>query len=173
MLFSCFVFNSYVCSGSKELDTDRIVIKMIERIGWIIFYICIALFIYNESLRANELTWSEDLTLREYSQAGHVVGYKVFFKITENCQPESDYNYSVDVGDQTSLDLFGNDYLIPGRNYKFQIKSYAVINQMVYESKLSEVVGCFKPRPLTGIETLKLEQQKQGLKKKSLTKEKQ
>lgn len=147
---------------------------MIERVGWIIFYTMLGLFVFNEVLEASELTWQPDLTLSDYRQAGHLTGYKVFFKITEDCSYEESYNYSVDVGDQTSLSLLDNDYLIPGRNYKFQIKSYAVINNMVYESQLSEVVGCFKPRPLTGVEELNLEQQNKGLKKKSLTtKEKQ
>lgn len=143
---------------------------MVERLSWIIFYTMLFLFVLNEALEASTLTWQDDVSLNEYRQAGHLTGYKVFFKITENCNFEESYNYSVDVGDQTSLELTDNKYFIPGHNYKFQIKSYAVVNRMLIESEISEVVGCFKPRPLTGVEQLELQQQ--DLKKKSTTREK-
>lgn len=128
------------------------------------------LFILNSYVNGQALNWEPDLTLNEYRDAGMPTGYKVFYKITDDCAPEDNYNYSVDVGDQLSLELLDNDYFLPGRNYKFQIKSYAVIQGMVYESNISDVVGCFKPRPLTGVEQLNLQEQ-QGLKKKSKTRE--
>lgn len=137
-----------------------------KRFGWIIFYVCFGAFVLSISAKADTLSWQQDKFLLDYQKAGHITGYKVFFKITDNCDFEENYNYSVDVGDQTSLELLGNDYFIPGRTYKFQIKSYAIIKGMVYESRFSQVVGCYEPRPLTGTEQLKLKKKSKTIKEK-------
>lgn len=126
-----------------------------------IILLCLLFFI--NMAAAESLTWDPDPSLEYYQD--HTVGYKVFFKITQDCNYETEYKYSVDVGNQLSLDLLGNEYFMPGRKYKFQVASYAFVNDIIIQSRLSEVIACVHPKPLTGIDTL----EKQSLKKKGDT----
>lgn len=135
---------------------------------YILFFLI--LFFVGFYVNAKPLTWKSDPELQDYINEGLQTGYKVYYKITDNCDREDIYHYSVDVGDQQSLELTDNLYFVPGRNYKFQIASYYILKGILIESPLTNVVGCFKPKPLSGVDRMSFEQ---DLKKKSITQPKE
>lgn len=126
----------------------------------ILVFIFFCGFITNAGVSTAPLTWSSNPVIEEYASLGYQTGYKVYYKITEDCSYEESYNYSVDVGDQLSFDVFGNRYIKPGTQYKFQVSSYYIDDDgAVYESILSEVIACYEPQPLGSVDVLKNQQQ--------------